>query len=221
MTNQITTRPAYKRVALTMLLAIAPLSLLPLPAQAVNLQFLNDSLLTQLGAEEILALKQEITVVLDKTPDLDIIDWLSPNSGIKVQIKPKLSFKEGATECRRTLFRLTKGEGKPEFYRFDICRDAAKKWKVKHSLVSDLSEKDLLLLEGTLNEVLGSEEDNKLPASWFNPETKNAGIVVPTTYIQQGDLPCREVAISISNATGGTMDGTYTFCKKAGAWERQ
>jgi hypothetical protein len=84
-----------------------------------------------------------------------------------------------------------------------------------------LSEKDLSLLEGTLDEVLGSEEDNKLPASFFNPETKTAGVVVPTVYIQQGATACREVAISISNATGGTMDGSYTFCKKNGTWERQ
>jgi surface antigen len=197
------------------------LAVVPLTAQAVNLKFLDDSLLAKLGAEEIVALKQEIGVVLDKTPDLEIINWLSPNTGIQVQIKPKLSFKEGTTECRRTLFRLSKGTDKPEFYRFDICRDSDKKWKVKYSLVSQLTEQDLALLEGTLNEVLGSEKDNKLPASWFNPESKNAGIVVPTAYFIEAGEPCRDVAISISNSTGGTMDGSYTFCKKPKGWERQ
>ncbi len=192
-----------------------------LTAHAVNVRFMDNSLLTKLGKEEVAQLRQEIATVLDKSPDLEIIDWLSPASGIKVQIKPKLSFKEGTTDCRRTLFRLSKGDGKPEFYRFDICRDAEKKWRVKHSLASDLTAKDLDLLEGTLKEVLDSEDDNRLPASWFNPETKNAGVVVPTLYIQQGSTPCREVAISISNASGGTMDGSYTFCKKAGNWERQ
>jgi hypothetical protein len=76
-----------------MLLAIVPLGVVSLSAQAANLNFLDDSLLSKLGAEEIVVLKQEISMVLDKTPDLEIIDWLSPNSGIKVQIKPKLSFK--------------------------------------------------------------------------------------------------------------------------------
>jgi hypothetical protein len=228
MTDLANVRHAYQRATKALrlplhcvLLAIVPLGFVPLAAQAANLRFLDDSLLAKLGAEEIVALKQEISVVLDKTPDLEIIDWLSPNTGIKVQIKPKLSFKEGKTECRRTLFRLSKDTSKPEFYRFDICRDADNKWKVKHSLVSELSEQDLTMLEGTLNEVLGSEKDNKLPASWFNPESKNAGIIVPTAYFMEAGIPCRDVAVSISNSTGGTMDGSYTFCKKTKGWERQ
>lgn len=219
MTMVMNTKSVSKYTALAVygvLLMLGSLS-----AQAVNVRFLDNSLLAKLGKEEVALLKTEIATVLDKSPDMEIIDWLSPNSGIKVQIKPKLSFKEGTTDCRRTLFRLSKGEGKPEFYRFDICRDADKKWRVKHSLASDLTAKDLDLLEGTLKEVLDSGDDNRLPASWFNPETKNAGVVVPTVYIQQGSTPCREVAISISNATGGTMDGSYTFCKKNGNWERQ
>jgi len=220
MTILVNAKQIYKRAV--MALCVPLLVVVPLTAQAVNVKFLDDSLLAKLGAEEIVALKQEISVVLDKTPDLEIIDWLSPNTGIKVQIKPKLSFKEGGTtECRRTLFRLSKDASKPEFYRFDLCRDAEKKWKVKYSLVSQLSEQDLALLEGTLNEVLGSEKDNKLPASWFNHDSKNAGLVVPTAYFMEAGVPCRDVAISISNSTGGTMDGSYTFCKRPKGWERQ
>lgn len=219
MTNLVNAKQVYKRALMALCLPL--LAAVPLTAQAVNLKFLEDSLLAKLGAEEIVLLKQEITVVLDKTPDLEIINWLSPNSGIQVQIKPKLSFKEGKTECRRTLFRLSKDPANAEFYRFDICRDAENKWKVKHSLISQLTEQDLTLLEGTLNEVLGSEKDNKLPASWFNPDSKNAGIVVPTGYFIEAGVPCRDVAVSISNSAGGTMDGNYTFCKKTKGWERQ
>ncbi|HSX49588.1 MAG TPA: hypothetical protein VLF09_01440, partial [Cellvibrio sp.] len=62
-----------------------------LTAHAVNVRFMDNSLLTKLGKEEVAQLRQEIATVLDKSPDLEIIDWLSPASGIKVQIKPKLS----------------------------------------------------------------------------------------------------------------------------------
>jgi hypothetical protein len=86
----------YRRAAIALCLSLQSmlLALFPLTTQAANLKFLDDSLLAKLGAEEIVALKQEIGVVLDKTPDLEIIDWLSPNTGIKVQIKPT-SFRLG------------------------------------------------------------------------------------------------------------------------------
>jgi len=206
------------RVGLSLLMALA---VFPLASHAANLKFLEKSLLAQLSATEITALKQEIGEVLNKTPDRQIINWTSANSGIQVQIKPKVSFNEGATECRRTLFKLSKGDVKPEFYRFDICRGEDKKWQVKDSLIRQLTSEDWKILEGTLREVLDSETSNKLPASWFNPATKNSGVVVPMAYLTKAGIPCREVAISIINSNGGTMDGHYTFCKKGNDWERE
>lgn len=192
----------------------------PLSSHAVNLTFLEKSLIAQLSAAEIAALKQEIGEVLNKAPDQQIINWTSANSGIRVQIKPKVSFNEGTTECRRTLFKLSKADSKPEYYRFDICRGEDKKWRVEDSLIRQLTDADRKILEGTLNEVLGSDKSNKIPASWFNPASKNSGVIVPITYLTKAGVPCREVAISIINSNGGTMDGHYTFCKKGDGWER-
>lgn len=197
------------------------LLVIPVTGYAANLQFLEKSLMTQLSAQEITALKQEVGDVLNKTPDQKIINWTSAKSGIQVQIKPKVSFNEGAMECRRTLFKLSKADIKPEYYRFDICRDADKKWQVKDSLIRQLTREDRKILEDTLNEVLASDNSNKLPASWFNPVSKNSGVVVPITVLTKAGVTCREVAISIINSNGGTMDGHYTFCKKGDDWERQ
>lgn len=206
------------RLGAPLLLAVA---VLPLASHAANLKFLEKSLMSQLSAVEITALKQEVGEVLNKSPDREIINWTSANSGIQVQIKPKISFKEGATECRRTLFKLSKANIKPEYYRFDICRGEDKKWQVKDSLIRQLTSEDWKILEGTLREVLESDEGNKIPASWFNPATKNSGVVVPITFVTKGGIPCREVAVSIINSNGGTMDGHYTFCKKGSDWERE
>lgn len=189
-------------------------------ASAANLKFLDSSLLSQLSAAEINALKQEVGAALNKQPDKKTINWIAPESAIKVQIKPKLSFSEGAAECRRTLFKLSKENVKPEYYRFDICRGEDKKWQVRDSLIRRMSDADWKILEGTLHEVLDSETSNKVPASWFNPVSKNSGVVVPITAFTQAGAPCREVAISIINANGGTMDGHYSFCKKGASWER-
>lgn len=71
---------------------------------AANLRFLESSLLSQLSSSEVSALKQEIGDVLNQQPDQEIINWRSPETAIQVQIKPKLSFNEGTSECRRTLF---------------------------------------------------------------------------------------------------------------------
>ena len=76
-------------------------------AQAANVSFLKNSLLQQLTDEDITSLKQEVTQVLNKTPDQKIIRWHSANNKIQVQILPKLSFMEAARECRRTLFKFT------------------------------------------------------------------------------------------------------------------
>lgn len=189
-------------------------------SSAANLRFLESSLLSQLSSAEINALKQEIGEVLNKQPDQEIINWNSPDTGIHVQIKPKLTFNEGTAECRRTLFKLSKESAKPEYYRFDICRSEDKKWRVKDSLIRHMSDSDWKILEGTVSEVLDSASSNKVPASWFNPETKNSGVVVPVSAFSKAGVPCREVAISIINANGGTMDGHYSFCKKGDGWER-
>jgi surface antigen len=197
------------------------LALIPATVHSANLKFLENSLIAQLSAVEIAALKQEVGVVLNKSPDQEIINWASPNSGIRVQIKPKVSFNEGAAECRRTLFKLSKGGIKPEYYRFDICRGEDKKWQVKDSLIRRMANEDWKILEGTVKEVLDSDRGNKVPASWFNPGSKNSGVVVPISYFTKAGVPCREVAISIINSNGGTMDGHYTFCKKGDGWERE
>lgn len=212
------TKRAAMRLRLPLL--VMALAVVPLVSHAANLKFLEKSLMAQLSAAEITALKQEIGEVLNKTPDKQIINWTAATSGIQVQIKPKVSFNEGTTECRRTLFKLSKGDVKPEFYRFDICKGEDKKWQVKDSLIRQLTSEDWKILEGTLREVLDSEKSNKLPASWFNPATKNSGVVVPITYLTKAGVPCREVAISIINSNGGTMDGHYTFCKKGDDWAR-
>ncbi len=223
MANLINTRSVYGAAISWLRLPLLSMALLvvPVTGHAANLKFLEKSLMTQLSAEEITALKQEVGDVLNKTPDQKIINWTSAKSGIKVQIKPKVSFNEGTTECRRTLFKLSKADIKPEYYRFDICRGEDKKWQVKDSLIRQLTSEDWKILEATLREVLDSGKNNKLPASWFNPATKNSGVVVPMTYLTKAGVPCREVAISIINSNGGTMDGHYTFCKKGDDWERQ
>jgi surface antigen len=202
-------------------LLIALLALLPLVAQAASLAFLKHSLLEQLTDNDISLLKKEIGTVLNKSPDMKIIRWQSPDSGIAVLILPKLSFHEGTRECRRTLFKFTKGDRKPEHYRFDICKDEKTGWQVSDSLIRRITDEDWRLLEATVAEVLASDEGNKVPASWFNPASKNSGVVVPIASVKRDEKTCRELAISIINPTGGSMDGHYTFCKTATTWERQ
>lgn len=196
------------------------LVLLPWASQAANLGFLKNSLLQQLTGDDITSLKQEVTQVLNKTPDQKIIRWRSANNKIQVQILPKLSFMEGERECRRTVFKFTADQRRAEYYRFDICKDSEGRWQVSDSLMRKTTDSDWKLLEDTVKEVLESARDNRLPASWFNPESNNAGVVVPVSVLSHEGNFCRELAISIINAKGGTMDGHYTFCKKNGQWER-
>lgn len=223
MANQANASTLLKRSACWLRLPLLTLAFaaLPLTSHAVNLKFLDGSLLAQLSSDEIAALKQEVGAVLNKSPDKEIIHWTAQGSGIQVQIKPKLSFSEGDSECRRTLFKLSKGDVKPEYYRFDICRTDGQKWQVKDSLIRKLTDQDRKMMEGTLLEVLDSDKSNKVPASWSNPSSKNSGVMVPISYFTKTGSPCREVAISIINSNGGTMDGHYTFCKKGDVWERQ
>jgi hypothetical protein len=89
MANPINAKLAPKCTSMVLLGVL--LACVSLTTQAANVRFLNNSLLAKLGAEEIVLLKQEVSTVLDKSPDQEIIDWLSPNTGIKVQIKPKLT----------------------------------------------------------------------------------------------------------------------------------
>lgn len=189
-------------------------------AQAANVSFLKNSLLQQLTNEDITSLKQEVTQVLNKTPDQKIIRWRSANNKIQVQILPKLSFMEAARECRRTLFKFTADKRHAEHYRFDICKDSEGHWQVSDSLMRQTTDSDWALLEDTVKEVLESASDNQLPASWFNPASNNAGVVVPVSVLSHEGNFCRELAISIINAKGSTMDGHYTFCKKNGQWAR-
>ncbi|HSC69343.1 MAG TPA: hypothetical protein VLC79_16745 [Cellvibrio sp.] len=210
---------AQKKLRTSLLLMAC--ALFPVASNAANLKFLDTSLMSQLSEAEIKSFKQDLGAALGKTPDQEIIHWTSKTSGIQIQAKPRLSFTEGTNECRRTLFKLSKANAKPEYYRFDICRDATQGWHVRDSLISKLSDEDWRLMEGTVTEVLDSDKDNKIPASWFNPVSKGAGVVVPIAYVPQAGVPCREIAISIINSNGGTMDGTYTFCKKGDSWERK
>ena len=202
------------------LLGFVGLMLLSWTGNAANVSFLKNSLLQQLTDEDITSLKQDVTQVLNKTPDQKIIRWRSANNKIQVQILPKLSFMEGSRECRRTLFKFTADQRRSEHYRFDICKDSAGRWHISDSLMRQTTDSDWSLLEDTVKEVLESDKDNRIPASWFNPDSKHSGVVVPISVLSHEGKFCRELAISIINAKGGTMDGHYTFCKDNGEWAR-
>lgn len=196
------------------------LAIQPWVTQASNVGFLKNSLLEQLTSADITSLKQEISKTLNEAPDQDIIRWQSASNNIHVQILPKLSFKEGLHDCRRTLFKFSNDKRKTEYYRFDICKDSQGRWLVSDSLIRKMQDSDWALLENTLSEVLESDHNNRIPASWFNPESKNSGVIVPISTLSHEGKPCRELAISMISATGGTMDGHYTFCKVNNAWQR-
>lgn len=196
------------------------IALLPFSSHAINLRFLDTSLMAQLSDEDVGSLKAKISDTLDKSPDQKIITWESTTSGIRTQIKPKVSYTEGARDCRRTLFKLSKDGVSPEYYHFDICKTAEGKWQVSDSLMRSMNDGDWLLLRTTVHEVLESDKSNKLPSSWYNTETQISGVAVPITYLTHEGKTCREVAISVINTKGSSMDGHYTFCKVSGTWER-
>jgi surface antigen len=195
------------------------LFLISLPCFAINLGFLKNSLLSQINEPDFVLLKRDIGKALNTSADKHISHWTSSNA-IAVQIMPKLSYNHNGNACRKTLFKLSQENRKPEFYRFEICKDNSGVWGIAQTLVQQLVQQDWDLLQSTLTEAL-DEPALGVPVSWFNPHTGVAGVIVVLAPSKQTLKNCSDVAVSVIDNQGAALDGNYTFCKQVDGWQRK
>lgn len=88
---------------------------------------------------------------------------------------------------------------------------------LNRSMVEVMSKEDLKLLQGALNEALGSAPDGSVVA-WNNPATGASGTVTPLKSSTQGGRPCRAVQ-TFTDARGRRETGQWEFCKQGAKWQ--
>lgn len=188
-------------------------------SQAANLRFLQDSVLTEFGKEDIASFKQFIRESLDTVPDQAIVEWHSPHSALKGKVKPKFSFQANGIQCRRTAFLVAKQKAR-EQYIFDVCRQDDG-WKIMETPAASFTKSDWDSLNVVGMQALNHEISSS-PFSWFNPRTKNSAVVVPLAIERTEGRSCRDLAISILDKRGRSSNATYRFCKDTdGEWSRE
>lgn len=193
---------------------------LAMSAAASNFGFLKDSVMSELSGNELEQLKTEIAKVLEKTPDKEITRWQAPESGVIVRILPKLSYSESGLPCRRTLLNFSAPKKHAETYGFTICKNAESKWQVAQSRLQTLRDEDIQLIESHALEALDNGHPGT-PVTWFNPQSKINGTVVLIDQITGNQKSCKNIAISLFDAEGVSLEGQYLLCKTDSGWKRE
>lgn len=190
---------------------------LALPVSASNFGFLKDSLMSDLSGKDIDSLQAEIANILETTPDKEIVRWQAPDSKVTVKILPKLSYSEAGLPCRRTLLNFSAPKKHAETYGFTICKNSASKWQVADSRLQALRDDDIKLIESHALQALESGEAG-VPVTWFNPGSKVNGTVV---LLDGAAGNCKNIAISLFDSKGVSLEGQYRLCKTDKGWQRE
>ncbi len=193
------------------------LTCLTFNVQAINLEFLNQSVLTEFTEEETNKFIQFVGEQLTALKDHETASWRSGSNQIQGKIKVMFSYAAGDKACRRLRI-LLKGEtGKVEPFQHDVCF-IDKKWEIQDTHINDYSDSDKARLKKNLNTTL-SKPLKTGPFTWYNPQTGNTGSSI---VISEGDGGCRQVALSTHTKSGKSLSGTYEFCKTPeGIWKER
>lgn len=186
-----------------------------LQAQAINLRFLQNSILTDFSKDEIMDFRQFLRKSLDTIEDKKVVEWKASSSSLSGKYKAISSYYVNGILCKRSRF-LVANEDKREVYQFEICKDD-NDWKIQDTPVKSLTKDDIEKIRMTAKIAL-NHEGEAIPFSWYNPDNGNAGVLVPLLFT---DANCRNLAITVLNKQGEAANATYLFCRsEKGEWER-
>lgn len=186
-------------------------------ALAVNVRFLNESVLAKFSKEEAKDFRQAIGVALDTLKDQQTILWESQTSSLKGKFKPIFTYTAEGITCRRSLFLIGTDNNKQNFH-FEICK-ADGKWAIQDTPVLHFNNGDWQRLEASATQALLHSQVGQ-PLSWFNPDSKNYGVNVVTAIYRLNGQDCRDLAISIMSHRGKSSSGNYSFCHSEQGWTR-
>lgn len=179
-------------------------------AHSANMQFLRDSVLTELSEKEVKEFKTFIQSKLDTIEDQKVVTWNSKSSQLSGKLKSQFTYFSNGIACRRSLFRFT-SETKKEFYQFELCKISGK-WQIQASAAQSFKDSDWDILEKSATQTLDNPKTG-VPFSWHNPKTGNSGSQVALSRNKTKDGTCRDLAITVFNKSGQSSNGTYTYCK--------
>ena len=191
-------------------------------AQASNIGFLGDSVLSELSEDELVDFRQFIGVSLDTLEDARVVQWQSASGSMTGQFKVKFTFQSDDATCRRSLLRVVNGKQKKTF-QFDICQSGGR-WEIQRTPVRNFKNSDWKMLRASLFSAL----DQPLigaPFAWHNERTGNRGSHVVVAEKNSADQRCRQVAITVFDKGGKSSNGVYVYCKPisgdaASEWKR-
>ena len=197
---------------------IGSLLLAATQANAGKLDFLQNSVLTELNEKDIQSFRLTANKTLETVKDKETVFWQG-ESGVKGKMQAQFSYQFDGIPCRRIRFAFQNAQKHTEAYKFDICKTEGS-WKIAATPASSFTNDDWLQFEEELIYSL-STISNGNPVSWIGTTSRVSGVIVPLTTETKGSKTCRNVAISIIDRKGRTSDGQYRFCQQNDhSWKR-
>ena len=187
------------------------LLLLATHASAGKLDFLKDSVLTELNEADIKSFHQTAYNTLENVSDKQTVFWQG-ETGVKGKMQAQFSYKSDGIPCRRIRFAFQDTKKLTEAYKFDICKNDDT-WSIAATPASSFSKDDWLRFTEELQYSLNTVSNGN-PVSWVALSTGVSGVIVPLTTETKGSKSCRNVAISLFDRKGRTTDGQYRFCQQ-------
>ena len=187
------------------------LLLLATHASAGKLDFLKDSVLTELNEADIKSFHQTASHTLENISDKQTVFWQG-DSGIKGKMQAQFSYESDGIPCRRVRFAFQDTNKLTETYKFDICKHDDN-WSIAATPASSFSNEDWQRFTEELQYSLNTVS-NGHPVSWVSLSTGVSGVIVPLTTETKGSKSCRNTAISLIDRKGRTTDGQYRFCQQ-------
>jgi surface antigen len=194
------------------------LFLLAAHTSAAKLNFLKDSVLTELNEADHKSFRVAANKTLETVKDKETVFWQG-ETGVKGKMQAQFSYESDGIPCRRVRFAFQNIKKHTEAYKFDICKTEGS-WKIAATPASSFSKSDWQSFENELEFSLNTI-GNGNPGSWVAPSSRVSGVIVPLTTETEASKTCRNVAISLSDRKGRTSDGQYRFCQQNNhSWER-
>lgn len=176
-------------------------------------RFLDNTVLVTLSSSETDSLKAFVAEQLNNSADSKKSKWKSSESKTVGLFKTVVSFNYDGKTCRRGLIALINGAGQKDFWRFDFCKyDGQWKYTPTPLFTLEKGDKDSLLEKAHFMLEHGVK---KKPVSWQSQNQSVSGALVLLDDAKQ----CREIALSLTAASGADMNGVYRFCLQNDQWE--
>jgi len=183
---------------------------------AVNSQaqflFLEDTVLGELSAEEIASFKAFARTALDSAPDMQILDWNSPDAQKTGKLMTRFTYRSNGTTCRRAFFQVAERSGRAENYRFDLCRQP-EGWLIVEA-TANFSTAERRELEQFIDTVIENEQVG-VPVTWTGSRSEHSAVVVPLPSGSAASANCRKAAVTLIDRGGSSISGQYLFCRES------